>query len=224
MSTQTTPRALVAVGTGRYADPWHPFARTGAAVADILRGDGFDVDVVPDVDRALAALVGVDLLVVAAGDPWREGERIAPPAASVDGLAAALARGIGVLALHSAVASLRDHPEWAPAVGAVWLPGTSFHPAAGVTRIRTEADWGEDFDVQDERYCRLQPIGRSTPVAWHEGDEAGTGPEPAAWVREHGAARIAVDVLGHDERSYEPEGHRALVRRLARWTVERGAS
>lgn len=217
----SAPRAVVAVGTGRYADPWHPFARTGAAVADILRADGFDVALVPDVDRALASLDGVDLLVVAAGDPWQDGDRETAPASSIDGLAAALERGIGVLALHSAVSSLRDHPEWAPAVGALWLPDVSFHPPAGVTRIRAEGGWGDDFDVQDERYCRLQQVGRSTVVAWHSGDETGARPEPAAWVREHGRARVAVDVLGHDERSHESEGHRALVRRLARWAVGR---
>jgi len=74
----------------------------------------------------------------------------------------------------------------------------------------------EGFDVVDERYCRLQRFGRSHVVAEHDGE---FGPEPTAWVREVGRSRIAVDVLGHDERSYESEGHRRLIAHLARWAA-----
>ena len=77
------------------------------------------------------------------------------------------------------------------------------------------------FEVEDARYCRLQPIGDREVSAWHEGDGDG-GPEPAAWTTRRGDARIAVDVLGHDERSYDSEGHRALIARMARWAARAG--
>ncbi len=214
-------RALVLTGSGRYADPWHPFAETGSRVADILIRREWDVDVSDDVDGGMASLEGYDLVAVSAGDPWRGGERGAPPA-SVEGFAAALERGIGVLALHAAVSSLRDYPEWAPAIGAMWVPGLSFHPDAGEMTVQVEpdvvpAEVPTTFHVHDERYCALQRLGRRTVVAWHEGDGA---KEPAAWVREHGAARIAVDVLGHDSRSFDASGHRTLVAALAAWAVD----
>ena len=66
-----SPRAVIATGTGRYGDPWHPFSETSARIAALLRDDGWDVTVDDDVDRALAHLDGFDLLVVNAGDPWR---------------------------------------------------------------------------------------------------------------------------------------------------------
>jgi hypothetical protein len=51
-------RITVVSGSGRYADPWHPFAATSARVAEILRDAGHDVTVTDDVDGSLAALAG----------------------------------------------------------------------------------------------------------------------------------------------------------------------
>ena len=217
-------RALIASGAGRYGDPWHPFATTSERLAGVLRETGFDVEIDDDVDAAMQRLGGVDLLVVNAGDPWRDGAPSAVDAASVTGFDDALGRGMGVLAMHAAVSSLRDYPAWAPAVGAIWLPGVSHHPPLGRTRIeftpRADAP-APCFEVEDERYCRLQPIGDREVSAWHEGDGDGE-PEPAAWTTRRGDARIAVDVLGHDERSYDSEGHRALIARMARWAARAG--
>lgn len=225
-----TRRALIASGAGRYGDPWHPFAETSALLAEVLTDTGFAVVVDSDVDGALTRLEGVDLLVVNAGDPWRDGAAFGAPVAAVAGLTAALGRGMGVLAVHSAVSSLRDHPLWAAAIGAVWLPGVSMHPEIGRARITGGASAGsvgsgcgapfavEDFEVFDERYCRLQRIGDSTIVATHVGAAPGDV-EPTAWVREVGAARVAVSVLGHDARAYESPGHRALLRTLALWAA-----
>ncbi|MDF2492667.1 MAG: ThuA protein [Microbacterium sp.] len=210
-------RALIASGSGPYADPWHPFPETSAAVAEIL-GTDFDVEVHTDLDAAMERLDGVDLLVVNAGDPWPDDAGRAP-ASAVQGFAAALDRGIGVLALHCAVSSMRDYPQWAPAIGAVWLPEVSFHPPAGIARIEGGSAAGidvPDFRVQDERYCRLQHLGPKTAVAHHRHDGRR---EPTAWVRRVGRSRVAVDVLGHDARSYEAAEHRGLVRDLARWAT-----
>ncbi len=215
------PRALIASGAGRYGDPWHPFAATSARLADVLAGAGFDASVDDDLDGAMTRLADVDLLVVNAGDPWRDGATRGSPAAARGGLRDALARGMGVLAVHSAVSSLRDYPEWPAAVGAVWLPGVSMHPEIGRARITAQRG-GEvempDFEVFDERYCRLQRIGESVVVATHAGADAGEI-EPTAWIRDAGRARVGVSVLGHDERAYDSAGNVALVTALARWAA-----
>jgi type 1 glutamine amidotransferase len=213
--------ALIASGSGRYGDPWHSYARTSGLIAEALTDAGFTVDLDDDVDHALANLEHHDLLVVNAGDPWRGDDMMRrPPAAAIDGFAGALARGVGVLGMHSSVASLRDYPEWAEAIGAVWIPEVSSHPPADVASILVDAEFAGDgpaaFEVFDERYCDLQFIGRSRVVAHHRRDDESL---PTAWVRELGAARIACDLLGHDEHSYESEGHRALIARLARWAA-----
>jgi uncharacterized protein len=213
-------RALIVSGAGRYADPWHPFPETSQLLAQIVKELGFEVAVDEDVDAALAGLTSeTDLLVVNAGDPWR-GDQEQLPSPDTGALAEALESGMGVLAMHSAVASLRDYPEWAPAIGAVWLPTVSHHPPADQATITgTPLPTGEPvlgFQLFDERYCRLQPTGRSHVVAQHQGP---AGPEPSAWTRTYGQARVAVDVLGHDARSYSAPGHRRLLRQLARWAA-----
>jgi len=210
-------RAVIATGEGRYADQWHPFAATSLRVKSVLEDAGLTVVVDEDLDGAMTRLDGVDLLVVNAGDPWR-GEGDPPAAESITGFADGLRRGIGVLGLHSAAATMRDYPEWSEAFGAIWLPGLSGHPPIGVTRIAlTASHLGadlDDFDVFDERYSGLQRVGSAEVVATHEVD--GTI-HPTAWTRVVGQARVAGDLLGHDERSYDSAGHRALLTSLARW-------
>ena len=55
------PRALLLSGVGRYADPWHPFAATSAALAGLLGEAGFSVELAEDVDAALAGMAAPDL-------------------------------------------------------------------------------------------------------------------------------------------------------------------
>ncbi|GAB2466788.1 ThuA domain-containing protein [Xylanimonas ulmi] len=216
-------RALVAVGRGRYADPWHAFEANALRVAEILVRDGWTVRLDTDVDGAMTRLDGVDLLVVAAGDPWGQGERrFVAPRASRAGLRAARERGLGVMGLHAAVASLRDYPCWAPALGAVWIPGASSHPPRGQAHISVHPHaltaGIEDFVVHDERYCHLQPLGEVTVLATHAHDGVD---HPLVWVRER-PQRAAYDALGHDTRSYDSPEHETLVRRLARWAARAG--
>ncbi|MAP63856.1 MAG: hypothetical protein CMH34_08960 [Microbacterium sp.] len=214
-------KALIASGTGHYADPWHPFPETTPELRAILTDAGFMVDVDDDVDHAMTRLDGFDLLVVNAGDPWRGEDTVPAPAAAVDGFTRALDRGIGVLALHCTVATMRDYPDWAAALGGMWVPQLSWHPPVGDVEVRVLSVPGgdalPDFTVFDERYSRLQAIGRREVVAEFTVDGE---PMPAAWVRTYGASRIAVDVLGHDARSYASAGHRALVEHLARWATD----
>ena len=219
--------ALIVTGTGRYADPWHPLAETSAAIADVLTADGWRVTARSDVDAALASLgrPGMsagdefDLIVVNTGDPWRNGETgFGAPEDSIAGLDATLGRGVGVLAMHTAVASLRDYPTWAAAIGAIWLPEVSMHPPLDAARVEIVehplTSGMQDFSLLDERYCWLQAVGNRTVLAQHTLDGV---QHPLVWVRAHGASRVACDVLGHDTRSYESEQHRELVRRLAQW-------
>jgi hypothetical protein len=117
-----TARALLISGAGRYADPWHPFARTSAAVAEIVTEAGLAVEIAEDVDDALAGLTvsAPDLLMLNIGDPLGPGpenaEDDAPDPASDErsrsGLLAHLAAGRPLLALHSSSTSLGYLLEW----------------------------------------------------------------------------------------------------------------
>ncbi|MGO2468315.1 MAG: ThuA domain-containing protein [Microbacterium gubbeenense] len=211
--------AVIATSEGRYRDPWHPFDETSPALASVLAEAGFATRILP-VDEALASLDDADLLAVNAGDPWRhDPPPIGAPAAATGGLRRARARGIGVLAMHTSLASLRDYPEWPVATGGMWVPGISMHPP----KSRAAFDWADHplagsapLEAVDERYSYMQSFGPRDVVATHEHDGL---THPVVWTREHGTARIAVDLLGHDAESYASESHRQLIARLAGWAA-----
>jgi type 1 glutamine amidotransferase len=214
-------RAMVVSGSGRYADPWHAFPATSGALAEILTAAGLDAEVRHDVDAALQGLAGVDLLVVNAGDPWHHGETgRGAPAESIAGLEAAVARGIGILGVHAAAASLRDYPAWRAALGGSWTDGVSTHPPFGEAHVRVYADrhpivdGARDLMLLDERYCRLEVDGDLTVLADHEleGER-----HPLLWARQVGRSRVCYSALGHDRRAYDSAPYRALLTRAARW-------
>jgi type 1 glutamine amidotransferase len=230
--TGRMPHAVVAAGTGRYSDPWHPFIATSRLIAGALEADGWTVTLDDNLDRALASLEGVDLLVVNAGDPWRNGQTgRGAPDASTAGLRTALERGIGVLAVHNAVATLRDYPDWRATIGGEWVEGRSFHPEISQATVRIVArhpitagpalDDADSFTLFDEQYIALDLDPEVAVLAVHE-HEGRT--HPLLWTREYRATRAVVSALGHDERSFSSPEHLAVLRGAARWAARRASA
>ena len=182
----------------------------------MLEDAGFTVRIDGDLDGAMTRLDGVDLLVVNAGDPWRGDGRSAGSRVGCRIRCGSRSR-LGILGMHAAAATMRDYPEWPEAFGAIWLPGLSWHPPLAWRGSHDVAAWCPPRGLRrlDERYSGLQRVGTSDIVATHEVDGV---VHPTAWIRMVGRARVAADVLGHDERSYDSAGHRALLSNLARWT------
>lgn len=212
-------RALILSGGGEYSDPWHPFAQTSARITEILHAIGHEVEISEHVARRLADLRGVDVIVVnAAAGP------MADASAARAGLLEALGRGLGVLAIHVGACTLLRLPEWESVTGAVWVPGQSMHPKAGLAHVVTHQDRHpivgpiSDFDLVDERYTYLRLAPDIVPLASHEYEGR---VHPLIWARERGQARVVVDALGHDLASYESQEHRRLIARAARWLAAR---
>lgn len=219
-------RAIILSGAGRYADPWHPYAETSARLAELVAAAGYDVEVRDDVDAALATLGDdVALLVVNAADPDGPDAHGVEPAADaappVDETALddAIERGIGILAMHSAASSLRDYAAYDRAIGGHWEPEVSWHPPFGEAYVHLVGNHPvreglDDFTVQDERYTALRLHDVIEPIGEHE---EGGSRHPLIWAREFGRSRLVYDALGHDTRSYDSEGHRALIGRALEW-------
>ncbi|GAA1465868.1 ThuA domain-containing protein [Microbacterium thalassium] len=223
------PCAVIAVGTGRYADPWHPFTATGDAVAALLRTDGWDVSIDADVDHALTVLAGADLLVVNAGDPWRSAPGDPAPlrraeAAATRCLDDAVARGTGILALHAATATLRDYPRFREAIGGEWVEGTSWHPPIGEATVPVDdpshpvTSGLATVTVFDELYTDVVVDPGAHVLVSHELEGRR---HPLVWTREH-PTRAVVCALGHDERAYASPDLQRLVRQAARWAGRAG--
>ncbi|WP_400994492.1 ThuA domain-containing protein [Agromyces sp. GXQ0307] len=218
-------RALILSGAGRYAEPWHRFPETSARLADLVAEAGYEVDVREDVDAAIAGLGDdVRLLVVNAGDPDRPGSSDGDPAvdaSAVDpaALDAALDRGIGILVVHSGASSLRDYDAFDRAIGGRWEHDVSWHPPFGEATVHLVGhhpvrEGLDDFTVEDERYSGLVLHDVIEPIAEHEEDGIR---HPIVWAREIGRSRLVYDALGHDTRSYESPGHRALIASALDW-------
>jgi type 1 glutamine amidotransferase len=233
---------VVVSGSGRYADPWHPFAETSARVAGILSDAGHAVTVTDDVDGRLAALAnphgsGVDLLVLNIGagrtdeeradvessDERARGDLSELDAATRDGLLAHLDRGAPLLALHVSSTSLGFVPEWESVLGGIWVRGTSMHPPYSLARIDVATDAHpvvagiHGFEVEDERYSRLRVSSEPQQLAWHEFEDAR---HPVLWIHRYGGAEVVYDALGHDAASYDSPEHRAIIANAAAWLLE----
>lgn len=216
-------RALILSGSGRYADPWHPFAETSARLADILRDQGLEVEISGDVDARMAALTAddPDLLVLNLGDPAHTGTP--DPDAEARGRAGLLAhlgRGRPLLVSHVTSTSLRGVPEWEAILGGVWVRDTTFHPDYGLATILVHPERDaivaglDDFTVHDERYTDLRVDPSVVALVSHEHD----GREhPLMWARRYGDAKVFYDALGHDAASYDAPTHREILARATRW-------
>lgn len=228
MTNSRAPRAVILSGAGRYADPWHPFASTSARLDEILRAEGLETEIATDIDGQLADLSGCDLLVLNIGAP-DGGPPTGPTSGMLDidarsrrGLLAYLAAGKPILAVHATLTSLGFIPEWESIIGGIWVRGTTMHPPFGRASISVASHENpiitgiKDFIVLDERYTHLRVSDEIEVLAWHTLEEAR---HPVLWAKVYGSARIVVDALGHDTRTYESPIHRRLLARAVRWLV-----
>ena len=232
------PKALLLSGVGRYADPWHPFPETSAALAGLLREAGYDVDIPADVDAALETLVLgedtalPDLLVVNVGLPRDELPSPGTPDAAA-GLARWLDSARPLLASHVSSTSFLELPEWEAGVGGRWVRGQSMHPEYGPAAIHILPGSGPlvagipDFKLLDERYSWLRTAPGIKVHATHTHDGV---QHPVMWSFERSAerrtpgrgpaGRTFYDALGHDAASYESAEHRELLHRAVAWLTD----
>ncbi len=213
---------MVLSGAGRYADPWHDFPATSARLAEIVAGPGRRVSVVDDVEAGLAALDGVDLLVVNAGNP-ADGEPNPATEASIDGLRTYVDRGRPVLAIHAAATTFTTEARWAEMIGGRWIRGTSMHPPYGPARLTLIAPEHPiaaglgDLELPDERYSYLATEPGITVLYEHEHDGLR---HPVIWALEAEGRRAAYDGLGHALPTYDDDAHVLLLRQTVGWLLD----
>lgn len=223
--SETAPTALILSGSGRYADPWHPFEETSAAIAGILEGRGFSVTIAPAVEPALAELAAEeawpDLLVVNVGLP-RDGRPSPELPAANSGLAVYTAGSRPLLVFHASSTSFVTSAVWTDAVGGFWNRGTSFHPDYGtseVSVVTTASLWlksTRDFTVDDEKYTSLSVSPKVVVAASHVYNGC---THPLVWLHEREQGRSVYDALGHDGASYASPGHVALINACLDWLL-----
>jgi type 1 glutamine amidotransferase len=215
----------------------HPFATSAPALADLLREYGIESTIEDDPERALQTLdsTRAELLTVYAlrwtmrtGDkyaPFREKWGFSLSAAARARIEAHIARGGGLLALHTAIICFDDWPQWRSILGGRWEWGRSSHPPYGRVEARVDDPAHplvrglSGFSLDDEAYGDLDMAFdvrallsvRAASGAW----------QPALWTREASAGRVVVDTLGHDKGAFTHPVHRRIVARAALWALRR---
>lgn len=232
MSSSNAPvDAVVLTGSGRYADPWHPFAATSTLLMTWLRELRPDIPLVErfDIDAELSGWgVGAalpTLLIANFGLP-RDGARSPLDAAATAGLQRFLRENVPVIAVHAAVTSLIDTEDWSELIGGRWVRGTSWHPPASEFTVQPTPVASAPVAVPlvggsatvDERYARLERRSTATVIAEH--DVNGVS-EPSAWLVDDRDRRAAYVALGHDLRAYTGRPMRELFDAAVAWTLPR---
>lgn len=210
----------------------HPFEETSKALAALLAELDIAADLSMDIEAGLQAAGDYDLLAVnalrwtmtqhekyAADRPrWGLDLSLAGRAA----FQAHLDRGRPLFAMHTASICFDTWPGWRDIVGGAWVWGRSHHPAKGPVRVRIDrsagalADGLADFNVDDEVYYGLDLLPDIRVLA---NADAGQGFQPFVWTHQAGRGRVFYDGLGHDVRSIETPGHRALLLRGLGWLL-----
>jgi type 1 glutamine amidotransferase len=208
-------------GSGRYADPWHPFAATSGRIAGIIEDLGYTAKITEDVEAGLADPGACRLLVINIGNPSSPRPPELVDAAGA-GIEEHIAAGRSILGIHSSATSLTTMPEWPVILGGRWVRGRSMHPPKGETTISiTTVDHPitsglTDFVIFDERYSYLETQPDITVLGEHSHNGLR---HPLVWARETDRYRVAYDGLGHDTVSYDSTGHVMLLRRIVRWLM-----
>ena len=212
-------RALIFAGGGDYTDPWHPFAATAERLRDALDAGGMAAMSVDTVAGLSAAIGDAELLVLNAGS----GDEATPHddalLALVDGH---LRAGRPLLAVHAAAGLFPESDAWELLLGGRWVRGVSGHPDLDEARVvltpHAITAGLDAVTAVDERYTALRLTAGPTVFAWHE---EGGARHPLAWAHAAHGARVVYDALGHDTRSYDSPGRRALLAHEVRWLIAR---
>jgi len=216
----------------------HYIAESTPVLVRLLAEHGIESTATEDIEAGLAALDrDRPALLTVYALRWRmlSGEKYAPFRArwgfslSVTGRAAIeahLARGGGLLALHTAAICFDDWPAWRDIVGGAWRWGRSSHPPYGRVEVRLAEHVHPmlaglaDFTIEDEVYGDLDLAPGICPLM-HARAGAAQPWQPVLWTRIVGGGRVAFDALGHEAGAFTHPQHRRIVARAALWALGR---
>lgn len=218
-------RAIVISGVGRYADPWHPFDETSAALVQQLGQLDVAATIHPS-DGGAVDTGGLDLLVVnsGGGSTRDDDEQYPEPIELRQSVLGFTGAGGPTLVVHTGSNTFYETGQWADLIGGSWVPGTSMHPPLGQAQVQVVDDGhpisaGRSvLQIRDERYCYLDVAPTARVLITHEHDDV---EHALVWVHTRDGLRVVHDALGHDGQAYAGTDRRELLRREVDWLLHR---
>ena len=210
------PSALIVAGGWEGHEP----TQCAALFADVLRGEGFAVEVDGSLDRFLDAadLARRDLVV-----PIHTMSTITPEQEA--GLLAAVEAGTGLAGWHGGMCdAFRDNPAYQFMTGGQWVahPGGIIDYTVRVTRPDDPVVAGlADFAMHSEQYyLHVDPAVEVLATTTFGGEHCPwvAGVEmPVVWKKRWGAGRVFYSSLGHVRADFDVPEAREIQRRGLLW-------
>ena len=202
----------------------HTPEAAASVVADMLRTDGFEVQV-SDSTTAFAdpGIHVLSLIVPIITQSTAEADELA-------NLIAAVESGVGLGGFHGGMAdSFRDAVDYQFMVGGQWVahPGNIIDYRININGGSGEADpitdGIEDFDYQSEQYyMHVDPANEVLATTTFSGDHAPWTKGvvmPVVWKRRHGAGRVFYSALGHTADEFAIPEMKEMLRRGLNWAA-----
>ena len=192
--------------------------------AGILRNEGYDVDVVHDLDRYLDAdyMRSLNLIV-----PIWTMSQITQE--QEQGLLAAVRGGVGLGGWHGGMAdSFRNNVDYQFMIGGQWVahPGNIIDYTVNITDHDDPITAGlSDFQMHSEQYyLHTDPSNQVLATTTFAGDQEGIDwikdvQMPVVWKRMYGKARVFYSSLGHVASDFDVPEAREIQRRGLLWAT-----
>ena len=201
--------------------PGHEPEQCAAIVADMLRADGFAVQVETDVEVfGSADLTALSLIV-----PIVTQSTITRP--SVNALITAVQGGVGLGGFHGGMGdTFRNEVGYQFMVGGQWVahPGNIIDYTVNITRPDDPIVAGiADFPYRSEQYyMHIDPNNEVLATTTFTGEHAAWidgNTIPVVWKRKHGAGRVFYSSLGHQAHELAVPQMRTILQRGLNWAA-----
>ena len=213
----------------------HDFIDTAEALAEVLLEAGFESTITDDMHAGFDQLANsrFDLITIFTlrwrmldDDkyiPYRDEWSYEINERDRTNLVSHMAKGGGLLGLHTACICFDTWQEWSDLLGAKWVWQQTFHPLPAALQVRVGAQHSicqglTDFEVVDELYHDLWTGPDSVPLLSAVSSDNGTQ-QTIAVANEVFGGRSVFSSLGHDRASMETEGHARFIQNAADWCV-----
>ena len=199
----------------------HTPERGAKVIADMLRRDGFEVEI----SNSTAAFANPDIHDLSLIVPIITQSKASDT--EIANLVAAVESGVGLAGYHGGMGdSFRDAVDYQFMVGGQWVahPGNIIDYRVNIIDRQDPVTAGlEDFDYHSEQYyMHVDPANKVLATTTFSGEHADWIDGvvmPVVWKRIHGKGRVFYNALGHTADEFDVAAMRTMTQRGLNWAA-----